>query len=139
MKLEHRDNCILFVYNPNPSKVFGFFDEDDGKIYVSSRLGLLARECVYLHEKSHKECFDGGCKCWSKGTDYWCEYHAMRGELQKVRAIGCVRLKRAYLKHAKDALVKYNAQPEVYGAHLAALRKLMRTKAFRDFVKEDEE
>ena len=135
MNLKHRDNCILFTYHPNPSKVFGFFDDDDEKIYISSKLSLLARECVYFHESSHKECYDEKCKCWDKKTDYLCEYHAMRGELQKVRARGSVRLREAYLKHVKSALDKYRKHADVYGDHLKAIRKLMRTKDFKAFVR----
>lgn len=135
MKLEHRDNCILFTYNPNPSKVFGFFDEGDGKIYISSKLGLLARECVYYHEQSHKECFDKKCKCWSRKTDYLCEFHAMQGEFQKIKASGSLRMKKAYFEQVKAAVKKYKKQSKVYVHHLRAIARLMRTKAFREFMK----
>ena len=132
MKLKHRDNCVLVKFIPDRDEAYGSFDEESGKIYISSRLSLLGRECIYLHELQHKKCFLKKCKCWK--SDYWCEYHAMRGELNGVIASGSSRMKKAYLKSMKKSLVKYQANPKLWKAHLAALKRVMKTKAFLSIV-----
>lgn len=130
MKLEHRDNCVLVKYIPNRAEASGQFDSDNGKIYVNIKLSLLERECVYLHEVSHKECYLKKCKCW-EGKEYWCEYHAMKGELQKVIARGSLRLNRAYMKNVNRALDRYRANTKLWKPQLVAIGLLMKTKMFK--------
>ena len=134
MILKHISNCILFRYNPNPSKVFGFFDENDGKIYINETFGIMEREVVYLHELSHRECFEKGCWCWKRKSDYWVEYHGFRGEFYKVQSNGDKRLKKAYLKQLGNTIKKAKRNPKVWGCHFAALRRLAKMKSFRKFV-----
>lgn len=129
MKLEHRDNCILVKYIPNRGEASGMFEEDTLKIYINSRLPLLERECIYLHEASHKECFLKKCKCWD--SDYWCEYHAMKGELIKIIDRESIRLSRAYFENVTRCISKYKSNLKHWRVHLAAMQRLMKTKMFR--------
>lgn len=132
MKLEHHGNCVLIKFIPDRGEAYGSFDEENGKIYISTRLGLLERECIYLHELSHKECFSKKCKCWK--SNYWCEYHAMRGELQKVIARNNVRLTKAYLRSVEHSLSKYQTDSKLWKPHLAAIKRVMKTKAFKELA-----
>lgn len=130
MNLKHPGNCILVKYIPNQGEASGGFDEETGKIYIGIQYGLFERECLYFHELTHKECFDKKCKCWSKSTNYLCEYHAMRGELEKVIACESARMRKAYMKNVKRCLRKYRADPKLWKSHLSAIGQLMRTGAF---------
>jgi len=148
MKLQHRDKCVLIKYIPDMGaslteegdwlkindrgETSGLFDEKTGKIYIRSSLSLLERECVYLHELSHSECFASKCKCWR--NDYWCEYHAMRGELRKVVARDSIRLTRAYLKNMRICVKKYQANRKLWKSHLAAITLLMKTTTFKKLM-----
>ena len=129
MKFDHRGNCVLVRYTPNKGEADGNFDEDNGRIYINSQLSLLERECVYYHEVSHRECFDRKCECCK--SEYRCEYHAMKGESQKVAARGSIQLNRAYLKNVRRSLLKYRASLKLWKNHFAALKRLMATKAFK--------
>lgn len=135
MKLEHQNNdqVILFTYKPDKSEVHGFFDEDDRFVYLNVKLPRLERECVYFHELTHKKCFEAKCKCWRK--TFLCEYHAYRGELRRVIETDNRRLTRAYFSVVNKAIEKMEANPTVWGSHLKALRKLMRTKAFKELAR----
>jgi len=130
MKLLHRGNCVLVKYTPNQDEASGLFDEVNGRIYISSKLPPLQRECIYYHELTHKECYESKCKCWDT-SDYLLEYHAMRGELHKVLARNSIALNRAYLKTVETTLAKCARDPKLWRAHGLAMNKLMRTKAFK--------
>ena len=129
MELEHKNNCVLIKYIPDKGEAAGYFDPDNMKIYISTRLPLLEREVVYLHELSHRECYLKGCKCWK--STYWCEYHAMKGEIQKVLARRSKRLNKAYIKSVEREREKYRKNPQVWGKHHAALKRLMKTELFK--------
>lgn len=130
MKLEHRGNCIIMKNLRNDEdEARGLFDYYTRKIYVSSSLGLLERECVYFHELSHRECVEQKCGCWDKDT--LCEYHAMKGELQKVIARNSTRLTKAYLKNVQRCLNKYLQNRRLWRHHLAATRRLRRTQTYK--------
>lgn len=134
MNLQHRNNCILFSFHPDRKDAFGFFDEDEREIYISDKLNLLTRECVYFHELTHKECFLNKCKCWEGNSIYWCEYHALRGEFLKARATGSIRIRQAYLKNVTRAIAKYKRNVKIWGSHLGAMQRLMRTKMYKEFI-----
>ena len=129
MKLEHRGNCIIVKYIPDRDEADGMFDYENGKIYIRSKLSPLVRECTYLHELTHKRCYQKKCPCFD--SDYLCEYHAMRGTLQQVVKRGSRLLLRVYLQTAEEDLLRYQSNPE-WKAHLAAMRRLMKTKAFKE-------
>ena len=134
MELKHISDCILFSYHPNPSRVVGFFDNMDGKIYIDETLGLIGREVAYLHELSHRECFEKNCWCWKKKTDYWVEYHAFREEFYKVQALGDKRIKRIYLKQLNDVINSAKKNLPVWHSHIEALRRLIKMKSFQKYV-----
>jgi len=131
---EHDKNVVLVTYHPNRTNVAGYFDEEDGLIYLDAKRSRLVRETVYFHEITHKECFQAKCKCWNKKTSFLCEYHAFRGALQCVRATGSRKLQRCYLREVQKALKKYKADLKIWDSHLKALRKIMKTKAYRELV-----
>ena len=130
MNLEHRDNCIIIKYIPNRDEASGVFDPDNGKIYISAGLPLLERECAYYHELTHKECLLNKCPCW-EGSEYLCEYHAMRGELNRVTTRDSLSLRRAYLRGVARCLKKYAHNPKQWCSQYKALTRLMKTKAFK--------
>ena len=116
---------ILFRYNPNPSNIYGFFDEEDNNIYINANLGKLDREFVFVHESQHKDCFHNKCKCW--GTIFWCEYHAFRAEFNFVLKLNKQKYWRGFFKVSIKALIKFKTHPEIGGwtEHYKALRKVM--------------
>ena len=141
MRLEYQNNdqVVLFTYNPDRNDAIGSFDENNEKIYINARLTKLEREIVYFHEITHKECFEAKCICWKKKSGYLCEYHAFRGTLRRVvdarnhlRSRFWQKLRKCYLREVEKALRKYSGDLTVWKTHLKALRKLMKTKAFKE-------
>ena len=124
---------ILYRYYPNKSHVDGFFDEDDGNIYISKKLGKIAREIVFAHESQHRDCYNNKCKCWGRGTDYWCEYHAFRAEFRFVLRKNSKRYWKAYFEGVIRDLTKFkDTSIRSWGAHFQALCKVCRFKAFQE-------
>jgi len=132
MVYEYIDNCILFSFKPNKSKISGFFDEDDGQIYIDKKLGKIKKEIVYQHENQHRKCFNSDCKCYKKDTDFLCEYHAMRAEFNFIAKNG-VLVQKIYFKLVIKSLNKYLI--ESWKAHYQALRKVCKLKKFRFLAK----
>ena len=129
MNLEHIGKCVIIKFMPNKGEAGGFYDEENGRIYLNARLPLLEREVVYYHELTHKEHCQSKCFCWK--SDYWCECHAMRGELQRVIARKSKRLSRAYYQNERRAIKKYNADPKVWKVHIKAFNRLRKTKMYK--------
>lgn len=121
-----RKDYILFVYSPNKSNIFGFFDEEDDNIYVNAKLNRIERKLVFIHESQHRNCFNKKCKCW--GTTFWCEYHAFRRELNFVLKLNKRRYWHVFFKIAIKELIKYKTHPEIAGwtEHFNAKRKTMK-------------
>ena len=136
MNFDHEGNITLYHYHPDHQEARGYFIEDSpDTIYINDRCGKCEREFVYWHESQHRRCFKSKCTCWTKGTDFWCEYHAFRYSFQRVQTSFSVTLKRMYLKAIMGSVKRYTECPTLYPTHLKALNKLMNTKAFKKFAK----
>ena len=123
---------ILFRYRPNKSNIFGFFDEDDGQIYINEDLGKTHREFVYVHESQHRTCYKVGCKCWNKKTEFLCEYHAFRAEFRFALNKNSRRYWTAYFKGVIMELDKFRSNKvRSWRAHFKALSKVCRFKQFQ--------
>ena len=122
----HKVDYILFTYKPNKSNIFGIFDEDDGNIYINSKLNKIERKLVYVHEVQHRDCFNNKCKCWKKL--FWCEYHAFRAEFNFVLKLNKRRYWHGFFKIAIKELVKFKLHPEISGwtEHYKAKRRVMK-------------
>lgn len=121
-----KKDYILFVYSPNKSNVFGFYDEDDNNIYINAKLNKMERELVYIHELQHKNCFKSKCKCW--GITFWCEYHAFRTELNFALTLNKRKYWHGFFKVAIKELIKFKTHSEIVGwaEHYKAKRKVMK-------------
>lgn len=120
---------ILFTYRPNKTKINGFFDEEDGNIYINSDLCKIAKEIVLAHEIRHRRCFKNKCKCW--GKLYWAEYHAFRAEFEFVLS----KNKKSYWKTYFDGVIsdlrKFQDKSVTgWREHFKALSKVCRLKKF---------
>ena len=126
---------ILFTYEPNKSNIFGIFDEDDGNIYINSKLNKTERELVYIHEVQHRDCFNNKCKCWKKL--FWCEYHAFKAELDFVFKLNKYRYWHCFFKIAIKELIKFKTHPEIDGwaEHYKAKRKVMKLNKCVEYAK----
>ncbi|MHA1275391.1 MAG: hypothetical protein ACTSQS_18460 [Promethearchaeota archaeon] len=137
MKFEHIDNCVMFNYFPNKLDIGGFFDEDSGNIYINKKLRKIRREIVFQHEKQHKKCFNSRCSCWSKGTEFWCEYHAMKAEFEfSMKNEKLVQ--KLYFKAVILSLKRYLRdmnKVKSWKAHYQALRKVCKLKKFKQLAK----
>lgn len=135
MRFDHINNCVLFIHHPHKGDNLGYFDPGDNNIYISKKLSLSKRECIYLHEKAHQEHYKEKCWCWDMSSDFWAEYHAMKEELLQVKARGGLLLKQAYLRLVKRTLTRAKENPKTWGVHGKAMKRVMKTKAFKEFAK----
>lgn len=138
MEFEHIDNCILFRYRPNLTEINGFFDQDDGHIYIRKGLGKIDKEIVYQHEMQHKICSDNKCFCWEQKSDFWSEYHSFRAELDFALRSNKI-VKRIYLTGVIDDLIKYKKQGKKIKSqkeHYFALRRVCKLNRFKKLAKE---
>ncbi|KKN54813.1 hypothetical protein LCGC14_0588670 [marine sediment metagenome] len=127
---------MYFEHLKHSSEVSGFYEEADGLIYIASGLGKYEKECVFLHERMHRICHQGGCVCWGLDDDnYLAEVHAYTGEWEAVAAEDCHALTKAYFKSISSSLKKMEGDKKAWTANLKALRKVMRTKKFKIFQK----
>ena len=120
---------VLFTFEPNPAEIEGWFDWQDGYIYINKRLCKLDKILTYVHENQHRECFNKKCKC--TGNTYLEEYHAFNAELDY--AINNPYIRKRFIKGLKDILDKAKRIPEVYESHGKVVRKLMKTKKFKEY------
>jgi hypothetical protein len=134
MHFEHEGNCILFTFLPDPDRREAYYDEDDGNIYIRKSLGKYGREVAYFHEAVHRQCHSTDCWCWKRNNDFWLEYHAYKGELLKVSTSGSKLIVRAYRKQVARTLKKAKDNPKVWGVHEKALRRVMRTKRYKELT-----
>lgn len=125
---------ILFRYYPNKSRVKGFFDDDDGQIYINKTLNKHDRAIVFAHESQHRECFITKCWCWKQKTVFWCEYHAFKAEFAFVSGMDNHRYWHTYFKAVISGLTKYKEAENIgtWMDHFRALRKVCRFKAFQE-------
>jgi len=132
-------NWIEFSYHPNKSKVDGFFDEEDGQIYIRKNQGRITKEIIFAHESQHKDCCENSCFCWVMVNLFWCEYHAFRAELYYVLDQNKSRIWNLYFQGViKDLTKYYSLIDAVEGQiqHFKALRKVCKMKLFREFAKQ---
>lgn len=125
---------IEFTFDPNPVEIDGWFDEDDGRVYIRADLDFTIQQLIYAHEDQHRKCFNSKCKCWKKKSDFLAEYHAFKAEFK------CARLKdtiwKQYFANVIRELRKYRRHWKEHGReHFQALAKLCRTKKFREYAK----
>jgi len=129
---------ILFKYSPNKSKINGFFDEDDGNIYINESLSTLQKELVLVHETEHKKCYLNKCFCWKSKTDFWCEYHAFKAEFDFVLNKNLKKYWNIYFSIViKDLnkFVKDSNNIHTWKEHYKALRKVCKLCNFIKFAK----
>lgn len=140
MTFEHvADQSIVYVtFTPDEGEAYGWFDpETPDKLYLNTRKGLCSREIVYWHENKHRQCHKEGCFCMKQDSDYWAEYHAFKEEFRRVSEPGQRKiLQITYIKETLDDIRKYKAYPKVYPKHFAALKKVTKLKAFKEFCDE---
>ena len=130
---------ILFTFEPNRSKIHGFYDLEDGEIYVNKRLSKTAQALTVVHEQQHIKCRKSKCHCWPDERLYWCEYHAFRAVLDYVIGCNSRRIWKAYFDGVVDDLTKYYDKRRAvrgYGQHYLALAKVCRLKRFREYAKQ---
>ncbi len=123
-------SIVYFRHTPDRSKIGGYFDEDDGHIYINGRASKVRQSLIIAHESQHKKCFDTKCKCWNSRNVYWCEYHAFRAELKYVAKKDKVRLWQAYFRSVINDLRKFQSKETAYPQHFQALVKVCRLRLF---------
>jgi hypothetical protein len=122
MRLEHIGDSV---------KMGGYYEEDEDLIYLAAGLGKLKSECVYFHERQHRNCCKNKCQCWREKNDYLSEFHAYLGELEDVVARGSRRLAKVYLRLVRRMLVSHSEHPE-WKDHKRAMNRVMRRRKFRE-------
>ena len=130
---------MKFEHEQDSHKVSGLYDDSDGSILIAKNLGKYEAECVYYHERQHRKCHQEKCKCWGKSTNYLAELHAYKAELRDVIRANDRRLTKAYFKQITAAIAIYEADPKYYRDNYKALKRVMGTKEFKDFVKQVKE
>lgn len=126
---QYKKDTILFTCHPDPKLEIGWYEDDTGLIYISSKLSEVDREIVYFHERQHKKCHQGRCHCWNRKTDFWSEYHAMKAEFEDCVKLGPKFLRR-YKLLFKRSFETYRSDKKLWDSHYRAAMKLMRLKAF---------
>ncbi len=111
-------SIVYFRHTPDRSKLGGYFDEDDGHIYINVQASKVRQSLIIAHEAQHKKCFDSKCKCWKGENIYWCEYHVFRAELEYVIENDTVRLWQAYFRSEINNLRKYQTRKTNYPSHI---------------------
>lgn len=126
---------IEFQYDPNPSGIKGFYDEDvPGYIYIREDLSFITRNIVITHESQHARCHETKCSCFDLPSDFLREYHAFRAEFNymysKRRIWMCWNV---YLKNILADLKRYRGN-KVWLGHYKALAKVCRLKQFKEYA-----
>lgn len=121
-----------FRVKPGPSGDAGWFDPTQGLIFIDDTLCDTEKEIIYFHEDTHRDCLITKCHCWNKSM--LCEYHAYRGELDRVLSSGKAALERYYLLRCLDFMV-HNIDKAYSKDHVTAMRKVLRLKRFRALAK----
>jgi len=124
---------IFVTYSRNPSHIGGYYDVDDGHIYIRKNVPEYRKLFVYVHERQHKKCHDEGCVCWDKAT-FYSEYHAYRAELDYASLRDSPRLWKLYFRSTMNDLVKQATNLKLWGAHRKAILKVIRLKRFRKYA-----
>jgi len=132
---------IEFTLDPNPVEIDGWFDEDDGRIYIRAGLDRFVKLLIYAHENQHKKCFDSKCKCWKEKSDLLCEYHAFRAEFRFMCEGRFVcQVWKQYFANVQRELRKYRRLMKTTWKkggreHFQALKRLCKTKKFQEYAK----
>ena len=126
---------IFITYARNPSKIAGYYDPDDGNIYIRTGLSKYRQLLIYVHERQHKKCHDEKCSCWSRGT-FHSEYHAYRAELDYVIERESPRLWKLYFRNVMADIIKQSSDLKLWGGHRRAILKVCRLKRFQEHAKE---
>lgn len=126
---------IDFYYDPNPSGVKGFYDEDvPGYIYVRESIRGLARDLVIVHETQHARCHEINCDCFDLPADFLREYHAFKAEFDYMCAGRFTRsVWRVYATTVYTNLKRYKKK-KVWNGHFKALAKVCRLKLFKEYA-----
>ena len=126
---------IEFDYQPNPSGIRGFYDEDvPGYIYVRRDLCGLERELVVAHEAQHAKCHRIKCDCFDLRADFHREYHAFRAELRYMCTFRFTR--KTWLEYTRivyAGLEKYS-EVEVWDGNFKALAAVCKLKLFKEYT-----
>jgi hypothetical protein len=118
------------------SVVGGFYEENDGTIFLAHGLTEIQKELVYIHELEHRKCHQSGCRCWDLDDDcYLAEYHAWLGEFRAVKNRDNAKLTNAYFRSVRFAIRKMQKNPKIWAGNIKAVRRLLRLKEFKDFYK----
>lgn len=131
-------NYILFTFRPNKLGINGFFEGDDGYVYINKDLDKISRELVYAHESQHRACFLNKCKCWKPKSDFLCEYHAFRAEFNFVLKKNTPKNWKHYFNFTIKDLIKFSKNGKNiknWKEHFQALAKVCRLKDFQRFAK----
>ena len=133
-----KTDYILFKFIPNKLGINGFFEEEDGCVYVNESLDKISRELVYAHESQHRTCFLNKCKCWKYKSVYWCEYHAFRAEFNFVLKKNISEYWKNYFNLVIKDLIKFRKNSKgikSWKEHFQALAKICKFKDFQKLAK----
>jgi hypothetical protein len=128
MQYDYEKDSVLFA---------GMYDEADNTIYISYGLRKAATEVVYYHEREHRECFLRGCFCYKHTSNFWAEYHAYTGELKSVIARNNRSVTKAYFLSVVLSLIESKKHPKVWLDNSRALRRVMRTRLYKEFERRE--
>lgn len=117
-KFEHLadPSVILYVPHTKEQEIYGWFDRRNDTICLNNTMSPWYREVTYFHEDTHRDCWDNKCKCWN--TVFWCEYHAFRGEFDRVRVADEPLLTIAYIDMLQDTVSTSTGDEPTYGKAL---------------------
>ncbi len=127
---------MRYDHDEDSVQLAGMYDDADNTIYISLGLFKAAAECVYYHERQHRECFLTGCFCYARDSNYWAEYHAYLSELKAVIARNSTAITKAYFHGVSLSLIKIKKHPKVWADNGKALKRIMRTRIYREFERE---
>ena len=130
---QYKKDSVLFTMEPSKGSPYGWYDEANNTIYINKHLSEIDREIVYFHERQHRKCKKEVCTCYSKPTDFWCEYHAMKVEFEDCVKSGPKFIAR-YKVLFRESLEVYKSDLKVWGAHYRASMKLLSLKKFREVI-----
>lgn len=124
MQYDYKGDSVAFA---------GMYDETDNTIYLSCGLRKAAAEVVYYHERQHRKCFLSGCFCYNQNSNYWAEYHAYLSELKAVIARNSRAVTKAYFLSVSLSLAEIKKHPKVWVDNSRALKRVMRTRIYKEF------
>lgn len=126
---------IFVTFSRNPARIGGWYDPDDGNIYIRTGLSKVRQLLIYVHERQHKKCNDDACSCLFRGGTIEQEYHAYRAELDYTILRDHCPLWNAYFRCVMADLVKQSSNLKIWEEHRKALLRVIRLARFKAHAK----